>query len=116
MLSGKDVVRCIILTDKNLHFYCVNTESTQIILVQLSGFCFKEFKFISFVTNGSLEREIFVISKKKKKKKIIIKINNKKKVYFIKIYNTNFAKRCDNYKTITLLKAVTLCYLKRKWH
>ena len=63
------MVRCIILTDKNLHFYCVNTESTQIILVQLSGFCFKEFKFISFVTNGSLEREIFVISKKKKVKK-----------------------------------------------
>ena len=74
MLSGKDVVRCIILTDKNLHFYCVNTESTQIILVQLSGFCFKEFKFISFVTNGSLEREIFVISKKKKKKKLSSKL------------------------------------------
>ena len=68
------MVTCIILTDKNLHFYSVNIESTQIILVQLSDFCFKEFKFISFVTNGSLEREIFVISKKKKSSKFIIKI------------------------------------------
>ena len=41
---------------------------------------------------------------------------NKNTVYFIKISHTTFAKRCSNYKTIIILKAVTLRYLKQEWH
>ena len=89
------MVRCIIIKDTNLNFHFVNIESTQVILLYWYGFCFKEVKLISFVTNSSLEPELFVISKKLYDQKY-----NKSTVYFIKISHISFAKRCGNYKTI----------------
>ena len=40
----------------------------------------------------------------------------KNTVYFIKISNTSFAKRRSNYKTMSVLKAVTQRYLQQEWH